>query len=118
MSQNPPRHLAWLDASQLHRRSRWDAEAAALMAAQAREAAPAYPPHGTPVGGMALWLWGESAEAQLLSTGRHCRSFGVRLLGPDGQPLAPLPEVMGIDRIFSRIISPAVRRPSSLSHYL
>lgn len=72
-----------------------------------REPAPQYPWHGTEVGEIALRLYGQEARAVLLSTGKHCRSFGV-LFGGEVRG------VMGIDRAFSRIVSPAVPRPMSI----
>jgi hypothetical protein len=64
------------------------------------------------------WPSGSRCEGELLSTGKHCRSFGLRLVGPDGGPLETRPEVMGADRWFSKVISPGVPRPPSIVHYL
>ena len=59
----------------LSQRARRDAEA------EQRDPAPAYPPHGTVVGEVVLRLLGHEVRAELLSTGRHCRSYGVRIEG-------------------------------------
>ena len=89
-----------------------DAEnARAYLAERARAASPQYPPHGEPVGRILLELLGHAAEARLLHTGKHCRSFGIEIAGKVHGP-------MGIDRAFSELISPAVRRPHSIKHCL
>lgn len=46
-----------------------------------RDPAPQYPPHGTVVGRISLELYGCCVTAELLSTGHHCRSYGVRIDG-------------------------------------
>lgn len=47
-----------------------------------REPAPSYQPHGEMIGEIILRLHGRECRAELLSTGKHCRSYGVRI---DGQ---------------------------------
>ena len=59
----------------LSQRARRDAER------ELRDPAPAYPAHGAVVGRITLRLHGHSVTAELLSTGRHCRSYGVRIDG-------------------------------------
>lgn len=86
-----------------------DPDAQQYLLDRIREPAPHYPPHGERVGRLLLELHGHEAEALLLSTGKHCRSFGVEFGGR-------VVGVMGIDRAFSRIVSPAVPRPFSIRH--
>ena len=72
-----------------------------------REAAPAYPAHGEQVGEIIFRLHGHEAIAELLSTGKHCRSYGVRIGGR-------VVGVMGADRAWSEYVSPAVPRMMSI----
>jgi len=62
----------------------------------AREEAPAYPAHGQIVGRIVLELYGSVVSADLLSTGKHCRSYGVRI---DGEVVG----VLGADRAWREI---------------
>lgn len=86
-------------------------DARAYIEQRMREAAPQYPAHGTPVGRIVFELHGQVVEARLLSTGKHCRSFGVEV---DGEVFG----VMGADRAWSTIVSPAIGRPHSIKHCL
>ncbi len=86
-----------------------DADAQQYLIDRMREPAPQYPWHGTRVGRIVLELHDYEAHALLLSTGKHCRSFGVEI---GGQVVG----VMGIDRAWSRHVSPAVPRPMSIRH--
>lgn len=87
------------------------------MVAQAREPMPEYPPHGTVVGGIAFWLADQSCEVALLSTGKHCRSFGPQLILPNGNPGSVDGRVMGADQVWRHIVSPSIRRFSSIRHF-
>lgn len=58
--------------------------------------APAYPAHGQIVGRIVLELHGLRISADLLSTGKHCRSYGVRI---DGEVVG----VLGADRAWREI---------------
>lgn len=84
-----------------------DPDAQQYLLDRIREPAPQYPWHGTEVGEILLRLHGHEARAVLLSTGRHCRSYGVEF---GGQVVG----VMGVDRAFSRVVSPAVPRLRSI----
>ncbi len=46
-----------------------------------REPAPCYPPHGEVIGSIVFRLHGLEVCAELLSTGKHCRTHGVRIDG-------------------------------------
>lgn len=81
----------------------------AYLQERMRPAAPEYPPHGTRLGRIVLELHGQTVEAVLLSTGKHCRSFGIEI---DGVRHGP----MGLDRAWGTLVSPAVRRPCSIRH--
>jgi hypothetical protein len=92
--------------------ARIDAEdARAYLEERARVESPRYPAYREHVGDLMLRLYDHTASARLLHTGKHCRSFGIEF---GGVVLGP----MGIDRAFSTIISPAVRRPHSIRHCL
>lgn len=84
-------------------------EAHEYLMQRMRPEAPHYPPHGERVGWLELSLHTSTCRAELLSTGNHCRSFGILI---DGHAYGP----MGIDRAFSELVSPAVRRPFSIRH--
>ena len=77
-------------------RARRDAEA------EMREPAPAYPPHGTVVGHIEYALHGQCVRAELRSTGRHARSYGVFIGGK-------CVGVMGSDATWRDHVRPAVR---------
>lgn len=76
-------------------RARRDAER------EAREPSPALPPHGVVVGQIIYTLHGRRVVADLLSTGRHCRSYGVRIAGE-------VVGVMGADRAWAQHVRPAM----------
>ena len=65
-----------------------------------------YPPHGELVGRVSLTLHGHTVEAELLSTGHHCRTYGVRINGC-------VIGVLGADRAW-REVSARVPRMISL----
>lgn len=90
-----------INRRQIAQRARRDAER------EAREPAPEYPPHGTPVGSITFELWGQTAQVKLLSTGKHARSFGVAL--PDGEVAG----VMGPSEAWRLHVSPRVTRMKS-----
>ncbi len=46
-----------------------------------REPAPTYPPHGEVIVSIVFVLHGREVRAELLSTGKHCRTHGVRISG-------------------------------------
>lgn len=73
-----------------------------------REAAPAYPPHGEVVGEIVFRLHGQEVRAELLSTGKHCRSYGVQI---GGEVIG----VMGAEQAW-REVSALVPRMLSLRH--
>lgn len=85
-------------------------EAMEYVVARMREPAPQYPPHGECRGFIAAELDGQSVCAELLSTGKHCRSYGVRI---GGQVVG----VMGMDRVWREHVSPAIVRLGSIRHF-
>lgn len=87
-----------------------DADAQQYLLDRIREPAPQYEWHGTEVGEILLRLHGQEARVLLLSTGKHCRSYGVEFRGQ-------VVGVMGVDRAFSRIVSPAVPRLGSIRNH-
>ena len=70
-----------------------------------RPEAPAYPPHGAVVGEVILRLHGHEVRAELLSTGKHCRSYGVQIGGE-------VVGVMGADRAWGVV---SARMPRMMS---
>lgn len=62
-----------------------------------------YPPHRTPVGEIVIRLHGQEVRAELLSTGKHCRSYGVRIGGE-------VVGIMGLYEAWRLHVSPAVAR--------
>lgn len=84
-------------------RARRDAEG------ELRPPSPQYPPHGEEVGRITLSLYGHEVTARLLSTGHHCRSYGVEIGGR-------VVGVMGAYEAWRLHISPAVARMMSLRH--
>lgn len=72
-------------------RARRDAEA------ELREPGPEYPAHGVRVGRIIFELHGREIVADLLSTGHHCRSYGVRIAE------TVLDDVMGADAAWREI---------------
>ena len=71
-----------------------------------RPPAPEYPAHGTVIGRITLELYGTAVTAELLSTGKHCRTYGIRIGGT-------VVGVMGADRAW-REVSGRVPRMGSL----
>ena len=71
-------------------RARRDAEA------EERPPAPMYPPHGTVIGKITFELYGTAVTAELLSTGKHCRTYGIRIGGT-------VIGVMGADRAWREV---------------
>lgn len=86
-------------------------EAMEYVVSRMREPAPQYPPHGERRGFIAAELDGQTMRAELLSTGKHCRSYGVEI---DGRVVG----VMGMDRVWREHISPGILRAMSIRHYL
>ena len=84
----------------LAQRARRDAER------EQREPAPSYESHGRVVGSITLRLHGCETTAELLSTGKHCRSYGVMIGGR-------VVGVMGADRAW-REVSTRVPRMMSI----
>lgn len=85
-------------------RARRDAEA------ELRDPAPQYPRHGKRVGWITFVLFGRKVRAELLSTGKHCRSYGVKI---DGEIVG----VLGADKAWGEV-SKRMPRMASLRHYL
>jgi hypothetical protein len=92
-------------ARQISQRARRDGELVL------RAPSPQLPRHGVRVGAITFELFGQKVEAELLATGHHCRSYGVRV---DGKVIG----VMGADRAWRKHVSPGVRRMMSLRHCL
>lgn len=82
-------------------RARRDAEA------EMREPAPAYPAHGTVVGHIEYALHGQCVRAELRSTGRHARSYGVFIAGQ-------CVGVMGSDAAWRDHVRPAIALMGSI----
>lgn len=104
----PDAYLDQLSLRDVARLAVTDASALAYLEARMREPAAEYPPHGTVVGHIELALYGQVVRAELLSTGRHCRTHGVRI---GGQVVG----VMGADRAW-RTVSRRVTRMMSVRH--
>ena len=92
-----------LSNRELGQRARRDREA------EEREPSPQLPAHGEVVGRIVYELHGQRVEAELLATGRHCRSYGVQI---DGKVIG----MMGADEVWRDHVRPKVRPMMSLRH--
>lgn len=104
----PAAYLDQLSPRDVARLAATDPDAMTYLQSRMRPPAPQYPPHGTVVGHIEFALHGQVARVELLSTGKHCRTHGVRI---NDQVVG----VMGADRAW-RVLSKRVARMISSRH--